>query len=390
MIKKFIQSEAFIGVLLLLAVFFACVFVNSSFSQYYYNLFDFNLPLNLSFVGVYKEMSTKLWIDDALMAIFFLFIGLELKKEFLVGELSSISNVIIPAVGAAGGVIVPALIYYIFNYGDEIAIKGWAIPAATDIAFAIGVISFFGNKIPNSLKVFLVTLAVVDDIIAILIIAFFYTENLKISYLAFSLIVLSLLFLLNKKKVSSLTPYLLLGSVLWIFFLMSGVHATIAGILLAFFIPFKVNQKNLLDSLEHLLKAPVNYFILPIFAFANSGIVLSSLSFSVFQENLVIAIILGLFLGKQLGICSFILIATKLKIIKFFPDVRFLQFYGVSTLAGIGFTMSLFIGGLAFSQYGSDFMNKVVLGIICGSLISMIFGIFLILLDIFKSKNVLK
>ena len=387
MIKKFIKSDAFIGVLLLFAVFIACFFVNSSFSKYYYNLFNFNLPLNLSFVGIYKDMTLKLWVDDALMAIFFLLIGLELKKEFLVGELSSVSNMITPAIGAAGGVIIPALIYYSFNYHDDIAIKGWAIPAATDIAFVIGIISFFGNRIPNSLKVFLITLAVVDDIIAILIIAFFYTDNLQISYLLISSVILLLLFILNKKGVSSLMPYLILGSILWILFLKSGVHATIAGILLAFFIPFEVKKKKLLDDLEHKLKTPVNYFILPFFAFANSGIVLSSLSLNVFQENLVIATILGLFLGKQLGICSFIMIATKLKIIKFFPGVRFLQFYGVSTLAGIGFTMSLFIGGLAFSQYGAEFTNKVVLGIISGSLLSMMFGILLLLLDILKNKN---
>jgi len=381
-IKKIIQSEALIGILLLLSVVIACYFVNSAFSHYYYNFLNFKIPLNISFLGIYKDMNVKLWIDDALMAIFFFLIGLELKKEFLVGELSSFSNVVTPAIGAAGGVIVPALIYYSFNYNDDLAIKGWAIPAATDIAFAIGVISFFGNKIPNSLKVFLVTLAVVDDIVAILIIAIFYTQSLNVNCLIFSFIILIILFILNKKNISSAIPYLILGIILWVCFLKSGIHATISGILLAFFIPFKIGNKTPLDDIEHKLKIPVNYIILPIFAFANSGIILSSISLGSFQENAVIGIIIGLFIGKQLGICSFIMLAVKLKIIKFFPNVRFLQFYGVSILAGIGFTMSLFIGGLAFSEYGGEFMNKIILGIISGSLFSMIFGMLIILLDL--------
>ena len=335
-----------------------------------------------------KEMNLRMWINDALMAIFFLLIGLELKREILIGELSSASRIILPLAGAIGGVILPALIYVSINFNNEINLRGWAIPTATDIAFAVGVLAIFGNKISNSLKIFLVALAVIDDLIAILTIAIFYSNDLALIYLNFALVVLLSLFALNRLKVNSLWPYMILGLILWVLILKSGIHATVAGVLLALFIP-AYNKKSRISSLQKLedhLNFPVNYFILPIFAFANAGMVFSNFSTEIFYDPIFIGIVLGLFFGKQLGITLTIFMLVKLKIIKFFKDVSWMEFYGISILAGIGFTMSLFIGGLAFDP-NSPVAGKILMAVIFGSLLSIIFGILVIFLAIKHKKS---
>ena len=378
-LKDFIKSESAVGILLFIAVIFSTLIANSSFFDSYYNFFAALIPLNIPLVGIYKEMNLRMWVNDALMAIFFLLIGLELKREILIGELSSVSKIILPLAGAIGGVILPALIYANINFNNKINLRGWAIPTATDIAFAIGILAIFGNKISNSLKIFLVALAVIDDLIAILIIAIFYSNDLALIYLDFALVILLALFALNRFKIGSLWPYMILGSILWILILKSGIHATIAGVLLAFFIPVHSRKTGIspMQKLETYLHLPVNYLILPLFAFANSGIVFSDFSGEIFYDPIFIGIVLGLFFGKQLGITLMIFILVKLKIVKFFKNVSWMEFYGISIIAGVGFTMSLFIGGLAF-DIDSSMTNKVAAAVITGSLLSIIFGILVI------------
>ena len=378
-LKDFIKSESAVGILLFISVIFSTLIANSSFFDSYHNFFAALIPLNIPLVGIYKEMNLRMWVNDALMAIFFLLIGLELKREILIGELSSVSKIILPLAGAIGGVILPALIYANINFNDETNLRGWAIPTATDIAFAIGILAIFGNKISNSLKIFLVALAVIDDLIAILIIAIFYSNDLALIYLDFALVILLALFALNRFKIGSLWPYMILGSILWILILKSGIHATIAGVLLAFFIPVHSRKTGIspMQKLETYLHLPVNYLILPLFAFANSGIVFSDFSGEIFCDPIFIGIVLGLFFGKQLGITLMIFILVKLKIVKFFKNISWMEFYGISIIAGVGFTMSLFIGGLAF-DIDSSMTNKVAAAVITGSLLSIIFGILVI------------
>ncbi len=406
MTKEFFSKQASAGIILIFASVLAVLVVNIGFEQIYHNLLSVSLPLNLPFLEIYREMSIKLWIDDGLMAVFFLLVGLELKREILVGELSSKSKLIMPFFAAVGGVVVPILIYYFINFGDTENLRGIAIPAATDIAFAVGILSLFGNKISHSLRVFLVSLAIIDDLVAILIIAFFYSCDLNLTYLFYATLTTLLLFVFNRFKIYSLIPYLLLAPFLWVFILKSGVHPTIAGLILAFSIPLNFNKnrsfsskksstsnnlsKNLSSQLspakllEHCLHIPVSYFILPIFAFANSGIVLSSFSLEIFSHKIVLGIIFGLFLGKQIGIAGVIYCLQKFKICQFFKDVSWLEFYGVTVIAGIGFTMSLFIGNLAFSN--SDTIDKVRIGVVCASILSGVFGA-LILKIATKNKN---
>jgi NhaA family Na+:H+ antiporter len=384
--KEFLHTQAAGGLILFASAIVAVFIYNSDLASYYNDFFTTKLPLNLSFLSIHKQMDVKMWIDDGLMAIFFLLVGLELKREIVIGELSSKSKITLPFLAAIGGVIMPILIYCFINFGDLNNLRGAAIPAATDIAFAIGVLSLFGNKISYSLKVFLVALAIIDDLIAILIIAFFYSSNINLHYLNYALLTTLLLWCFNRIKITSLIPYLLVAPFLWVFVLKSGVHPTIAGVILAFFIPFGVN-KNIINSidtpisirnsplklLENFLHIPVAYFILPIFAFANSGIVISGISHDIFFDKIVLGIIFGLFFGKQIGIFSVVYLLEKLKICQFFKDASWLEFYGVAIIAGIGFTMSLFIGNLAFIN--PEIIDKVRIGVIFGSLLSGIFGI---------------
>ena len=382
--KEFLSSQAASGIILFCFAVFAALVANSSHYDFYKYVFSYQIPLDIPSLHIYKEMDLKLWIDDGFMAVFFLLVGLELKREMLIGELSSKAKMALPTIAAIGGVVVPIAIYWIFNHSDPHAIRGAAIPAATDIAFAIGILSLFGKRVTYSLRVFLVALAIIDDLIAILIIAIFYTAKIDLTYLGLAFLIIALLFTLNRLRVLSLLPYLILAPFLWMFVLKSGVHATIAGVTLAMFIPLSKNPeiKSPAKTLEHYLHTPVSYFILPTFAFANSGVVLDHFSIETILNSIVLGIILGLFIGKQLGIVLMVWIAEKLKICKFEGNVQWLEFYGVAVLTGVGFTMSLFIGNLAFSS--EEMIDNVRIGVIFGSLLSAIYGSLIL---IFATKN---
>ncbi|MFT6332234.1 MAG: NhaA family Na+:H+ antiporter [Lentimonas sp.] len=372
--KEFLSSQASAGIILFIFAVFAALIANSGYYDIYKSFFAFQIPIDIPVLDIYKKMDLKLWIDDGFMAIFFLLVGLELKREVSIGELSSKAKVSLPLFAAIGGVIFPMAIYWFFNHSDPAAIRGVAIPAATDIAFAVGILSLFGNRISYSLKIFLVALAIIDDLIAILIIAIFYTEELHTNFLLLAGITMVILFGLNRARISSLIPYLLLAPILWLFVLKSGIHATIAGVALAMFIPLSRDKavSSPAKKLEHFLHMPVAYLILPIFAFANSGVVFDGFSIDTLLNKVVLGIILGLFIGKQLGIMLMAWLLYKMKICKFMDNIRWLEFYGVAVLTGVGFTMSLFIGNLAFSS--EHMMDNVKIGVIFGSLFSAIYG----------------
>ena len=321
------------------------------------------------------------WINDALMAIFFFFVTLEIKREFLQGELSNIKQALLPIIGAIGGMVVPALVYVYINWGDSETLNGWAIPSATDIAFSLGVLSLLGKRVPLSLKVFLTALAIIDDLGAILIIALFYSGDLSIKYLLLMFGALIALLILNKFDIKKFFPYLLIGLLLWDFTHNSGIHATIAGVLLAMTIPHRKKEKDfsLLIKIEHAISPYVAFGIMPLFAFANAGVSLEGLSISSLFDKVPLGIVLGLFLGKQLGVFLFSFISIKLKIAQMPNNSNWYNFYGVGVLTGIGFTMSLFVGNLAFVE-NMQYMDGVKIGVLTGSLLSTLFGYFLILL----------
>lgn len=321
-----------------------------------------------------------LWINDGLMAVFFLLVGLELKREVLYGELSEWKKLTLPLAAAAGGLIVPAGIYAFVNRGNHEALNGWAIPAATDIAFALGILALLGSRAPMALKILLTSVAVIDDLAAILIIAVFYTSQLSVVALASAAVVSFFLLLLNRMKVKALAPYILLGIVLWVSVLKSGVHATLAGVALACFMPIKPpGEKSPASFLEHFLHGWVAFLILPVFAFANAGVSLKGFSLAHLMEPVPLGIALGLFLGKQLGIFGMCWISIKAGWAKLPKGVSWKQIYGLACLCGVGFTMSLFIASLAFEGSGADvFGTSARLGILTGSLLSGITGYFMI------------
>jgi len=374
-IKDFLKLESSSGIILFFSTILALIIANSPLTELYDTLLETRCAIIIGSFSLSKPL--LLWINDALMAVFFFLVGLELKREMLEGELSSPSQIILPGVGAVGGMIFPALFYYFINQGDAQALKGWAIPAATDIAFALGILSLFGRRVPTSLKIFLVSLAIFDDIGAIVIIAVFYTSELSLQALILALMVLIGMFILNRKRVKFISAYFFLGLILWVAVLKSGVHATLAGVVAAFFIPNikrEGNNKSMLVELEHGLHYSVAFGILPLFAFANAGINLSSVSIDTILSSVPLGIITGLFLGKQLGIFIFCYISVKLGIAKLSGDMSWKSLYGVAVLCGVGFTMSLFIGSLAFEQGGPDYGISSRLGIIIGSLLSGIAG----------------
>ncbi len=377
-IQNFLKLESASGILLMIAAVLAMIIANSPLSYLYESLLDIPVEIRIGALHIAKPLI--LWINDGLMAVFFFLIGLELKRELMEGALSNPKNLVLPTFAAVGGMLVPAIIYASINWNDPVAVKGWAIPAATDIAFALGILAFFGKRVPIALKVFLVSLAIMDDMGAIIIIAIFYTSDLSTSSLIIAAVAIIVLSFLNHYKMKHLPPYLLVGLVLWVAVLKSGVHATLAGVLLAFFIPLKTtsnNEQSLAKSLEHDLHGTVSFVIIPIFAFANAGVSLNGLSLSSILEPVPLGIILGLFFGKQIGVMLFSFIAIKLKVASLPENVNWKQLYGVSFLCGIGFTMSLFIGSLAFEQSGTEeiFLNDR-LGILIGSTISAIIGYF--------------
>lgn len=379
MISDFLKKESASGIILMFAAVLALIVANSPLSGLYDQLID--MPVVLQIGAFIIDKPLLLWINDGLMAIFFFLVGLELKREICEGELSKIENVILPATGAVGGMLVPASIYVFFTWGDPVALAGWAIPAATDIAFALGILALLGSRVPVSLKIFLVTLAIIDDIGAILIIAMFYSNNISSTPLVVAAVCVGLLFMMNRRNVQQVPSYILVGVILWVAMLKSGVHATLAGVLLAFFIPMRDKnnpQHSAVESLEHSLHPAVSFAILPIFAFANSGIDIFGISADSITHPVTLGIFLGLFVGKQIGVFGFCWVAIKLGVAKLPSDQNTMQLYGCSVLCGVGFTMSLFIGSLAFEETGTNMMFDERLGILAGSIASAVLG-FLIL-----------
>ena len=377
--KWFFKLEAASGLVLLFAAVIALFISNSNFSDLYFDTLN-----NYIFIGINKiglKLTVIHWINDALMAIFFFFVTLEIKREFLQGELSNVKQALLPIIAAVGGMLVPALVYVYINFGDTETLNGWAIPSATDIAFSLGVLSLLGRRVPLSLKVFLTALAIIDDLGAILIIAVFYSGDLSIKYLSLMLLAFLILLVINKFNVKKFLPYLVIGLFLWDFTHNSGIHATIAGVLLAMTIPHRKKEKDfsLLIKIEHAISPYVAFGIMPLFAFANAGVSLDGLSFSSLLDKVPLGIVLGLFLGKQLGVFVFSYISIKLKIAQMPNNSNWFNFYGVGVLTGIGFTMSLFVGNLAFVE-NMQYMDGVKIGVLTGSLLSTLFGYFLILL----------
>jgi len=377
--RWFFQLEAASGLVLLFAAIIALIISNSTLSNLYFDTLNKYLFIGINNFGL--KLSVLHWINDALMAIFFFFVTLEIKREFLQGELSNIKQALLPIIAAVGGMLIPALVYVFINLGDSETLNGWAIPSATDIAFSLGVLSLLGKRVPLSLKVFLTALAIIDDLGAILIIAIFYSGDLNIKYLSLMLLAFILLLVINKFNIKKFLPYLIVGIFLWDFTHNSGIHATIAGVLLAMTIPHRKKEKDfsLLIKIEHAISPYVAFGIMPLFAFANAGVSLDGLTFSSLLNKVPLGIVLGLFLGKQLGVFVFSYISIKLKIAQMPNNSNWFNFYGVGVLTGIGFTMSLFVGNLAFVD-NMQYMDGVKIGVLTGSLLSTLVGYFLILL----------
>jgi Na+:H+ antiporter, NhaA family len=384
--KWFFKLEAASGLVLLIAAIFALLVSNSYLSELYFHSLEEYLFIGINKFGL--KLSVHHWINDALMAIFFFFVTLEIKREFIQGELSNIKQALLPIIGAIGGMLVPALFFVFINWGNTETIIGWAIPTATDIAFSLGILSLLGSRVPISLKVFLTALAIIDDLGAILIIAFFYSGDLSIPYLSLILISYILLLILNKFSIKIFTPYLIIGLCMWFFTYKSGIHATIAGVLLATTIPHRLKEKDfsLLIKLEHAISPYVAFLIMPLFAFANAGVNLEGLSLSSLMAQVPLGILCGLFFGKQIGVLLFSYASVKLKFAEAPNNSSWLSLYGVSILTGIGFTMSLFVGNLAFVD-NSQYMDGVKIGVLSGSLLSTVFG-YLIILISSKKTNV--
>ena len=381
--KEFFKLEASSGIMLLLAAVLALVISNGSYSDDYFSILKKYITLGTDSFGL--KLSVLHWINDVLMAVFFFFVSLEIKREFLQGELSNPKQALLPIIGAVGGMVVPALFYISVNYSDSTTLNGWAIPSATDIAFSLGVLSLLGKRVPISLKVFLTALAIIDDLGAIVIIAFFYSGNIQSIYLILMLLSVIVLVGLNKYKINFFLPYLIVGIFLWDFTHQSGIHATIAGVLLALTIPHntKVNKNSLLLKLEHGLSPYVAYGIMPIFAFANAGVSLDGLTFATLLNPVPLGIVLGLFFGKQIGVFVLSYLSVKFKFADKPTNSTWPALYAVSLLTGIGFTMSLFVGNLAFAS-NMEYMDGVKIGVLAGSLLSTLFGYFLLL--IFSKK----
>ena len=377
--KWFFQLEAASGLILLIAAIAALIISNSNFSELYFSSLQQYLFIGINNFGL--KLSVIHWINDALMAIFFFFVTLEIKREFIQGELSNIKQALLPIIAAFGGMLVPALFYILINFGDTETLNGWAIPSATDIAFSLGILSLLGSRVPIFLKIFLTALAIIDDLGAILIIAFFYSGDLHITYLSLVLVSYLFLLILNKYNVKKFLPYLIVGCFLWFFTHESGIHATIAGVLLASTIPHRKKDKDfsLLIKIEHAISPYVAFMIMPLFAFANAGVSLNGLTFSSLLLPVPLGILLGLFVGKQVGVMLFSYFSIKLKFAQMPNNSDWLSLYGVSILTGIGFTMSLFVGNLAFVE-NTQYINGVKIGVLTGSLLSTIFGYFLLLL----------
>ena len=375
----FFKLEAASGLLLLFSAIIALYLSNSTFSETYFSILKTYLFIGIERFGL--KLTVLHWINDVLMVIFFFLVTLEIKREFIQGELSNRKQALLPVIAALGGMIVPALIYILINLNSSETLKGWAIPTATDIAFSLGVLSLLGKRVPLSLKVFLTALAIMDDLGAIVIIAFFYSGKLYFTYLILILITFILLIVLNRFGIKKFIPYLFFGLFLWFFTHESGIHSTISGVLLALTIPHrkKQNDYSLLLKLEHSIAPYVAFLIMPIFALANAGVSLEGLKFNSLFSVVPLGILLGLFFGKQIGVFLFSFISIKLKITEMPNNSNWLNLYGVAILTGIGFTMSLFVGNLAFIE-NIEYMGGVKIGVLAGSLLSTSVGYLLLLI----------
>ncbi len=386
-ITKFFKLESAAGIVLMFAAVLALVCANTPLSTYYELLLNTPVEIRIGRLEIAKPL--LLWINDGLMAMFFFLVGLELKRELVEGELANKRNIILPGIGAIGGMLIPALIYLWFNRNHPASLSGWAIPAATDIAFALGVLSLLGSRVPTSLKIFLTSLAIFDDIGAILIIAVFYTANISLYALLVVAICIPVLMIFNRRNVENKSLYMLVGMVMWVALLKSGVHATLAGVLVAMFIPIRSvsGGPSPLKSLEQDWHSVVAFFVLPVFAFANAGISLSGVGLTQLLHPVPLGIACGLFFGKQIGIFGLCWIAIKLGWTRLPEGMSWNSLYGTAALCGIGFTMSLFIGSLAFEETGVNIIFDERLGILLGSLVSGLMGYWILYFSLGRSKG---
>ena len=371
--KRFLKLESASGIILILAALLAIGLANSALAEHYQSFLNTQVQVRIAALDINKPL--LLWINDGFMALFFLLVGLEVKREMLEGALSSRVQATFPAIAAVGGMLAPALIYAFFNYEDEVTRAGWAIPAATDIAFALGVMALLGKRVPTSLKVFLLALAIMDDLGVIIIIALFYTQQLSLTALAVGIVATLTLLWMNRRGEDRIGLYMLVGLVLWVAVLKSGVHATLAGVIVGFMIPLNGKRyASPLKHLEHVLHPWSAYLILPLFAFANAGVSLDGIQLSDLLSPVPMGIILGLFIGKPLGIFTISWLSVKLGIAQLPSGVNFKQIFAVSILCGIGFTMSMFIASLAFEHGGLDYGSYSRLGILVGSTLAAVIG----------------
>lgn len=383
-VRDFMKLESAGGILLLVATIIAMFVANSPLADLYNALLETTVAVQVGALSINKPL--LLWVNDGLMAVFFFLVGLEIKREVVEGELSSFSQIVLPGMGALGGMVIPAAIYAWLNWNDPIALDGWAIPVATDIAFALALLSVFGSRVPIALKVFLLTLAIFDDLAAIIIIALFYSGDLFVTGIGALALIVAIT--MNRIGVTRTSSYILLGVVLWIAVLKSGVHATLAGVLIALCIPMRDEQgKSPLRELEHDLHGPVAFAILPIFAFANAGLSLAGMSIEDLSHPVTVGVVSGLLVGKPLGILVFVGLAVSLRFVQLPQNVNWIQLLGVAFACGIGFTMSLFIAGLAFEHGSGDYFSGDRLGILLGSVLSAIVAYALLYVSLPKSAR---
>ena len=377
--RWFFKLESATGLVLLIGAAVALILSNSNLSGYYFDVLKTHILIGTQNFGL--DLSILHWINDVLMCVFFFIVTLEIKREFVHGELSKPKQASLPIIAAIGGMAVPAIIYVIINFETGNTLRGWAIPSATDIAFSIGVLSLLGKRVPISLKIFLMALAIIDDLGAIIIIAFFYSTDLQYMYLTLMIGSFLALLIINKFGVKKFAPYLLIGLFLWYFTHESGIHSTISGVVLALTIPHRIHEKDfsLLLKLEHILSPYVAFGIMPLFALANAGVSLEGISTNTLMAPVPLGILCGLFFGKQIGVFLFSYLSIKLKFAEMPSNSNWIKLYGVGILTGIGFTMSLFVGNLAFME-NTEHMVGVKIGVLCGSLLSAFVGYFLLLI----------
>ena len=384
--REFLRLESAGGTLLISATVLALIMANIPEAQKAYDWF-LGLQLTITLGGLGVDKPLLLWINDALMVFFFMLVGLELKREVVEGELSRPDQVILPILAAVGGLVVPALIFWFINNDFVSQKNGWAIPTATDIAFALAILTLMGSRVPIALKIFLTTIAIVDDLAAIVIIAIFYTSDLSVISLALAALGITGLVVLNRMKVMTLAPYMLVGLFIWLCVLKSGVHATLAGVVVAAFIPLHPEEKKSpARHLEHSLHPWVAFAVLPIFAFANAGVSFSGMSVEKFSNGVPMGIILGLFVGKQIGVFGMVALARLFRLAELPKGTTWGQIYGVAVLCGVGFTMSLFIGTLAFEHGNFDLLTGVKMGVLVGSILSALWGLLVLHIALPRQK----